>query len=187
VTASVVVRDAVAADVGDVARIHVTTWRAAYAGLIDDAVLAGLTEEGYRTQWGARLPASPPSFCLVALDGADLVGFAAGGPSLDGDDAEGQVYALYVDPARWRGGAGRALLAAAEERLRETGSERGALWVLSTNAPARSFYEACGWHADGRTRVESLHGTELPVSSFVRRLERGQRGVSRPAERPARD
>jgi GNAT superfamily N-acetyltransferase len=175
VTASVVVRDAVAADVDDVARVHVATWRAAYAGLIDDAVLAGLTEEGYRTQWGARLPASPPSFCLVALDGADLVGFAAGGPSLDGDEAEGQLYALYVEPARWRGGAGRALLAAAEERFRETGFGRGVLWVLSTNAPARSFYDACGWQADGRTSVESLHGTELPVSSYVRELERSRR------------
>ena len=166
-------RDAVADDVDDVATIQLTTWRAAYAGLVPDDVLARLSAAEHRERWQARLPAAPPLFCLVAVDGGDVVGFVAGGPSRTGEAGVGQVYALYVSPARWRGGAGRTLLVAAEGRLRDAGFERAVLWVLTTNTPARAFYEACGWPADGRTATEPLHGAELPVSRHARRLGAG--------------
>ncbi|HUW16385.1 MAG TPA: GNAT family N-acetyltransferase, partial [Actinomycetes bacterium] len=58
-------------------------------------------------------------------------------------------YALYVDPSRWGGGAGRALVAAAEARLRVLGHAEAALWVLEANQLGRSFYETVGWSADG--------------------------------------
>ncbi len=38
-------------DAGPIARVHVTTWRAAYAGLVPDTYLVGMTEVGQMRLW----------------------------------------------------------------------------------------------------------------------------------------
>ena len=42
--------------------------------------------------------------------------------------------------------------------LRDDGYEAATLWVLAGNAPARSFYQAQGWTADGAERVDPERG-----------------------------
>ena len=161
------VRDATAADAGAVAHVQLASWRAAYAGLLPAAVLAGLSEAECRLTWAARLPAAAPASCLVT--GAPPVGFVFSGPALD-DTAGGQVYALYVDPARWGRGLGRLLLSGAVTRLRDAGFASAQLWVLTTNEAARGFYEHEGWTASGRTQVERLHDTDVHEAHYERPL-----------------
>jgi len=88
------------------------------------------------------------------------------------DDAEGlgEVYALYVDPQRHRGGVGRMLMAEARRQLAEDGFQEAILWVLQGNDRARSFYEGEGWEADGATRVENVYDVVSTVDRFRRRL-----------------
>jgi ribosomal protein S18 acetylase RimI-like enzyme len=169
-------RDAGPADAAAVARIQVASWRAAYAGLMPDEVLAGLSEERRREHWETLLAAGPPAFCLLA--GSPPVGFVAAGTArlgYDGDgdgdgDGHGQVYAIYVDPEHWGRGHGGALLAAAVERLRAAGSRRVTLWVLTTNLSARAFYERAGWSATGLTRTETMPGAELHETEYATEL-----------------
>src|SRR6266480_917732 len=60
------------------------------------------------------------------------------------------VSALFVDPRRWRQGIARELLETAEVAMDEHGF-RFARLGTPENAPARGFYEATGWRADGRS------------------------------------
>lgn len=159
-----VLRDATAADAAAVAEIVVTTWRAAYTGMVPDDVLAGLSVPEHQARWETWLPVEPPSFCLVA--GSPPVGFVAGG--LQGD---GEIYTLYVLPSAWRRGVGATLLAAATARLRDAGATAAGLWVLRDNTPARSFYEALGWTATGQERPERMHGVDLPAVRYTTRLD----------------
>jgi len=76
------------------------------------------------------------------------------------------VDALAVVPGARRHGVGRALLAAAEQRGRETGCERLALETEVANAPARGLYEAAGMTA----------GAVVAVPRLLTRLEPGTRG-----------
>jgi ribosomal protein S18 acetylase RimI-like enzyme len=156
------------ADAAEVARIQVGTWRTAYAGLIADDVLAGLSEERKTRAWADRLPAAPPVACLVA--GSPPVGFVAAGPpeavGAVGETGTGEVYAIYVEPTSWGRGLGRDLLAAAEDRLRAAGFARAGLWVLTTNARARAFYERQGWSTTGETQVAELHGATLHETRY---------------------
>lgn len=83
---------------------------------------------------------------LVAEDGNGVAGFAAwtdgpGEAALDG---------LFVEPACWRGGIGRALVDAAAAAARAAGFERLAV-VANPNALA--FYRRCGFVAAGATRT----------------------------------
>jgi ribosomal protein S18 acetylase RimI-like enzyme len=110
-------------------------------------------------------PGSPPS------PFEPLLGFVTVGESRD-DDAKGlgEVYALYVDPERHRGGVGRMLMAEARRRLAEAGFHEAILWVLQGNDRARGFYEGEGWAPDGATRVENVYDIVSTVDRFRRAL-----------------
>ncbi len=162
----VFVRPAAPADAGAVGRVQVESWRAAYAGMMPDAVLAGLSVEQRAAAWRGRLehPEVPERRLFVVEVGGAVVGFASSGPSRDAgaDTGTAEVYALYLLPAAWGLGHGRALFAAAVDDLRTRGFARITLWVLDRNARGRRFYEAAGMRPDGGAKVEVEGGADLP-------------------------
>lgn len=185
--AEVTVREATLADAEDVVRINVRAWQQAYAGIVPDDVLAALPARvpervsRVRERWSSPEPRRWRTVVAVAGD-AGPVGFATFGPyRVNGhDDSEldptvGEVVAIYVDPARHRSGAGRALMDAAVGALRDRDGVREVrLWVLTDNAPARAFYERYGFVADGAShffRVERTDGTpvDLPEVRYTLR------------------
>jgi GNAT superfamily N-acetyltransferase len=165
------IRDANPEDALAVARVHVRAWQAAYRGLIDDEFLDRLRPEdraaGYT--FGRDDPASPHT--VLAETEGEVWGFATTGPCRDDDAGRaGEIYALYVDPPRWRTGIGRRLLAAATARLRGDGYVDGVLWVLRGNEGAERFYEAAGWRRDGAEREEMPYGVVSEVIRMRRSL-----------------
>ncbi len=106
--------------------------------------------------------ATPPAgwSTFVAERAGEVIGFASVGPSRD-ERGVGEVYAIYVDPDSWSTGAGRALMARAEEVLRDRYSQ-GTLWVLEDNPLARRFYEIAGWVPDGAHKTEERWGVQAP-------------------------
>jgi GNAT superfamily N-acetyltransferase len=73
----------------------------------------------------------------------------------------GEVYAIYLAPAWWSAGIGRALMDAALAELRAGGYRRVVLWTLTGNARARRFYDRAGFAPDGATNILSgLGGAE---------------------------
>jgi GNAT superfamily N-acetyltransferase len=66
-------------------------------------------------------------------------------------DNDGEVFAIYVDPDRWSGGAGRALMDAAVAELRNRGYSRVVLWTAADTPQSHRFYQRYGFHQDGRT------------------------------------
>jgi len=75
----------------------------------------------------------------------------------------GELYALYVTPAWWSTGAGRALMGSVLSALGGDGYRRVILWVLADNARARRFYERAGFAADGATNILTGLGGVLEV------------------------
>lgn len=154
------VRPALADDAAAIARIHVRTWRAAYADVLPAATLAAL-DESRRTQlWRRRVMAPAPGHqVLVAVEADGPVGFVYLGPTGDPDDdpaTVGQVLALHVDPVVAGHGVGTALLGAAIEAFLGGGYDTATLWVVEGNTGARRFYARAGWSPDGASRREPL-------------------------------
>jgi ribosomal protein S18 acetylase RimI-like enzyme len=75
----------------------------------------------------------------------------------------GELYAIYVTPAWWSAGAGRALMESALSALEADGYRRAVLWVLADNARARRFYERAGFTPDGATNILAGLGGVLEV------------------------
>jgi GNAT superfamily N-acetyltransferase len=152
------VRPAVAADAAQIARVHVSSWRAAYRGLLPDRYLERLSAEERERTWRRRIEGTlvEETVLVAERDGA-IVGFASAGPTRDRDAdprAVGEVYAVYLVPEEWGRGGGKHLLERALAALAEAGFAHAGLWVLESNAQARGFYEHLGWHADGTTKEE---------------------------------
>lgn len=166
------VRPATVADAEALARVHVRSWRAAYAGLVDEAHLAALDAGERARLWRARLGRDEPGVVTyVATLGPAVVGFASLGPVRDEDLARqqegwGEVYALYVDPDRWRTGVGTALWGAVEAGWAEE-TAAVALWVLRDNVRARAFYATRGLAPDGAERPISIGTRELTEVRMV--------------------
>ena len=148
------IRPATPDDAEAVARVHVETWRAAYAHTLSPEGLASLAV----TQRAEMHRRSPP---VVAEVDGEIVGFVSVGAGTD-PGTDGELYAIYVLAVHWGSGVGRALMQAGEERLRELGHQHAILWVLEDNPRARRFYEAAGWTLDGTRRPIEIFGQPVP-------------------------
>jgi GNAT superfamily N-acetyltransferase len=167
------VREATLEDLLTVSAIRVRGWQAGYAGIIPAQVLDAMTVEEdlvHRRQLFGTLGPEFGSLVAEAPDGS-LGGFSNIGPYRLGEknvrrsvlsDGVGEIFALYVDPGRWRSGAGRALLSASVSWLTRRRRDPVRLWVLTANDRARRFYEAGGFVADGEAQMFEIGGIELP-------------------------
>ncbi|HEY8356779.1 MAG TPA: GNAT family N-acetyltransferase [Ramlibacter sp.] len=145
------------------AQVHVASWQAAYAGILDPVYLAGLSIDRREQSWRQFLAAGRSELLVARTDGV-TVGFASLGRCRDGDAPEGrgELFALYVHPAAWATGAGRELWLAARARLQAQAFTSTSLWVLERNARAIGFYAAAGFTADsGSTRELEVGGTTV--------------------------
>lgn len=166
-------RHATSADARAMATMHIRAWRAAYRGLVPDAHLNSLDLEARAARY--RLdpagPSDPEVWLAVTEAEGVVIGFVMTGPCRDDDLPEaGEVWSIYVDPERWRGGVGTALMADAVARLERAGYLRAVLWVLTGNERARRFYEASGWRPDGATKTVSIGGQPTGETRYGRDL-----------------
>ncbi|HEY7565202.1 MAG TPA: GNAT family N-acetyltransferase [Acidimicrobiia bacterium] len=160
------VRPAGIADAPSIGRIHVESWQVAYDGVLPTDFLTGLSIASREEWWRRRLaiPIDRGAVLVVESEG-EVRGFSSVGPSAG---VEGEVYAIYLDPACFRRGLGRELMASSEAALRDHGFGEAVLWVLEANRRARSFYESVGWRADGAIKLEEIGGQQVTEVRYRR-------------------
>jgi GNAT superfamily N-acetyltransferase len=154
--ADVSVRPARPEDAELVARVQLSTWRTAYGELLPAEALE-LPLEQVAAVWlhAVEVPPSPRHRLLVALEGAELVGFAASAPATDEDlDAAttSEITALLVEPRWGRRGHGSRLLAATVDHWRTDGTALGVTWAFEGDAVTTGFLQSAGWGPDGLGR-----------------------------------
>jgi aminoglycoside 6'-N-acetyltransferase I len=86
-----------------------------------------------------------PTFLGVAvLDGSAVLGFALGWAERWVDDWQFHLYEMCVDSNKQGQGHGRRLIAELE-KLAKARAYTGVFLKTAANAPAKQFYEACGY------------------------------------------
>ena len=158
------VRPARVDDAAAIADAHTRAWQAAYEHVFGAENLATIDSER-RRRWWERCVREGLETVLVAEKDGRVVAFASLGPARDDaareDATRGELYAIYALPEAWGSGAGRALLEAGVEALREGGYRQAILWVLDDNPRARRFYEREGWTPDGGTKTDAFFGVRV--------------------------
>jgi GNAT superfamily N-acetyltransferase len=156
------IRPATLDDAAALAGVNVRSWQAAYRGLMPDAYLDALVIEDRAARWRQILSDGPHGVAVCEVQGR-IVGFASIGLARDADASAdtGELMAFYLDPEVWRRGFGRRLMAWVLDGARDRRWPRMTLWVLRDNLPARRFYEAAGFGAEGATRERSFGGSTV--------------------------
>jgi ribosomal protein S18 acetylase RimI-like enzyme len=152
------IRDATPEDIPAMVRARIDAWKRAYTQIIPASYLDNMSYAMNETRWRdlfkAGLP--PRQFWLAAEYGADgVVGFCSGGPERDEDWLyQGEIYALYIQPAFQGRRIGQALVLEGARRLRRAGFRNMLIWVLTENHAARGFYERMGGAAVRQKNTE---------------------------------
>jgi L-amino acid N-acyltransferase YncA len=135
------------------ARVHATSWRQTYRGLMSDDFLDDpglLTDRGQF--WTAALTDKryASNRVAVAEQTGQIVGIAMSGPPQDADSTwQTQLFVMYAYAAQHGSGVGRLLLDAVVDP-----NESAALWVADPNSRAQAFYRKCRFIADGTSAVQ---------------------------------
>jgi ribosomal protein S18 acetylase RimI-like enzyme len=175
------VRAARASDAEGLALVQVASWRAAFAGLVPEAVIAELTSKEavgqFAERWREAISAPPTSKHRVHVavekpGDPEILGFAAAGPATDDDlwpATDGELYELHVVPAAAGEGHDQRLLNAVADTFAEDGFSTGYTWLLFGDEAKIDFLKAAGWAPDG-SRSNLDMGVKVPVVRLHTRL-----------------
>jgi ribosomal protein S18 acetylase RimI-like enzyme len=161
-------------DAAAIGRVHVETWRSAYAGLLPDAMLARMSDVRQTAWWSRALgdPAEQRGIFVADDEEMGVVGFGSCGAvreipeGLDGTEQRvGEVFTLYVESDFQDQGLGRRLLDAMFRQLHADGFDTAILWMLAAN-PTRFFYEGLGGAVVGH-RIDRMSGTEVEEVAYA--------------------
>ena len=139
-------------DAEDIARVRIASWRAAYRGIVPDAVLDGLDLAAEAATWRDRLrrpgrrqgERGRPSSSRRHRRAWSATS-PRGRRAVDDEAGLGEIWAIYVDPAAQGRGVGRALMEAAVRGLAVRGFGEAVLWVFErTSRPAPSTSASAG-------------------------------------------
>lgn len=129
--------------------------------------------ERTKSQWILRLRETDRWTRVVIDPDENLVALVSWRPAREhgeeGVPVQGASYVshLYVEASRWGNGIASGLLELAESAMTAIDFVRAILWTPA-GAPARNFYERCGWRLDGRERWSTeLH---LPMVGYEKDL-----------------
>lgn len=150
---SFTIREPQLSDADEIAALHVSTWREAYAHLLPDDFFSDEYLAGRHTMWNHILATPREDMTIRVAESEDtIIGFAWVGPSIADDGevppCERTLYAIYVSAAHYATGAGQALL---DEAL---GDGPAMLWVAKENPRATAFYLRNGFVFDGVEQID---------------------------------
>jgi ribosomal protein S18 acetylase RimI-like enzyme len=137
-------RHATVDDAAGIANVQVSTWRDAYATIIDSEFLKNFSvEEATRTQ--IERIETDGAYRLVATIEGQVVGYAVSNVKKDDPFANDWfMFALYVLPECQGLGIGKALMSSIIAKGRKRGFSRLVFGVFSDNEPSKEFYRRQG-------------------------------------------
>lgn len=168
------IRHATQADIPDIARIHIQSWKETYPGIMPQARLDALNIDASMRNWQGALERN--DVFLVAVVDGEIRAFAAGGANRASEGCEtgranscsGELAAMYSIQKYHGRGMGRALFEAYCATLKSMGHETMVAWVAAKN-PACGFYERMGGELLDK-RDLMVMGTPVPIVAYGYRL-----------------
>jgi GNAT superfamily N-acetyltransferase len=166
---TVVIRAGAEDDLAAVGELHFRSRLAAYSGFVPVGALTAMPSGAMVEYWVERWRYERDDHQLtVAEADGTVVGFTYLGP--DEEPGTGILNAIHVDPDLVGSGVGRVLMRDALAKLAAGGWRRAVLWVLTSNARARRFYERGGWAPDGVERDDHIGAAVVHQMRYERPL-----------------
>jgi ribosomal protein S18 acetylase RimI-like enzyme len=177
--AAISVRLAKPDDAEGIARVYIESWHDTYAAVLPMRLLCAMTPRGQSARWRQAIRARGEAVFVAEDEKHGIVGMASCGRSRDRAlHFDGEIYTLYVDPAFYGVGAGRAMLSGAFRWMTDREYESCVIWAHAKNN-ARFFYEKMGGRIVAE-RAARMMGDPVPEAAFGwRKLALAERASSR--------
>ena len=157
----IIIRLASPADAGDMARVLMAAWSAAYQDIIPAAFIQRRNAQRAE-QFQQIITDENDSYYVVQASGKTAGYLRIVDAPADEVLGAADVEQIYFHPDYWRQGLGTRAMAFAQEFARASGKTTMTIWVLAQNTSAIGFYETCGFAADG-TRKTYDYGKPLDL------------------------
>jgi GNAT superfamily N-acetyltransferase len=146
------VRFATKKEAADVAQLHLSASRAAYAGKVPETHWDATPMSKRVSYWKEAIEYGEPQV-MVALEAGRIVGFVGFDRSRDPKtkNTTGEIWTIFADPDRLGEGVGLALWDAAREGLLEEGCTEVTIWVPLLNERTVRFHELAGFKREMNT------------------------------------
>lgn len=162
------IKKATIADVKDISKIHASSWKSAYKGIVPQAYLDELKEDYWVSAFETWLNDSVLTV-QVMVDNGGIIGCVAYGKARDKSlFGWGEIISIYLLPEYFGKGYGSKLLERALLDLKQSGFENIYLWVLKLNQRARHFYEKNNWRCNKEDEcICEIAGKQLTEIRYV--------------------
>ncbi len=159
-------------DVKDISRIHASSWKTAYKGIIPQEYLDNLKDDFWVPAFEKWISDHTITSKLI-YEGDKAIGCIAYGKSRDSSLPDwGEIVSIYVLPEYFGRGYGKQLLESAINDMHCQGFENIYLWVLEDNTRAHKFYKKHGFlESEDRITCE-ISGKELIDFRFIHHIEK---------------
>lgn len=156
------VREAVFADAGGIAKVHVDSWRETYKDIIPDSFLEKLSYEQRETLWESNISGNTNSIFVAENKAGNIIGFTSIGkrPS-NTEDHVGDLTSIYLLKSYQGKRIGKQLLQKAILKSKELGYKKIFVEVLEENR-SRYFYQHYGAKLQASKKI-TIGGAELEL------------------------
>lgn len=162
-------RSAAQADVQQIAKIHVNSWKVAFDGLMPDDYINGYTISSRIDEWQSTMSTNAEKV-VVAECGDEVVGFMS--YHIHPENAETlELSKLYLCPHVYGQGLGSKFLNYLEAESLAQGIEMIRLYVLDTNEAAIQFYSKHGFEFSDGYVSEEFEGTTIIDLLMTKRVK----------------
>lgn len=156
----IIYREATAADIPQIAKVHVESWQKSFAGIAPQEHLDKMSVENRAKQFEQAF--SQKSFYKMFVAETpenEIVGFADFGESRANNSFDAQLYAIYFLREFQRKGIGGNLFRLCQREMAASGFDSMCLETLEIS-PYRAFYEKTGGRVVGESKRD-LAGIEF--------------------------
>jgi ribosomal protein S18 acetylase RimI-like enzyme len=159
------IRRAKSEDAAALSSVFDAAWREAYLGIIPSVTLERMISRRGPRWWLSTIGRGRP---LVVLEvGETVAGYVSYGRCRDRSlPADGEIDELYLAPEYQGVGFGKRLFRAVRNDLLDRDIKRIAVWSLSDNERACSFYQRMGGKRIKETS-ERIGGTSLSKTAYL--------------------
>ena len=141
----IVIRNVREEDISTIADIQINGWKSAYIGIIDNSYLLSIDKKEKISKLHKNYMQN--GFIVAEIDKV-IVGFCRyignNSFSLEIEDADCEISALYVRPDLKYNGIGTKLFQYVVEEFKSQKKRKMILWCFKDNEPSKRFYEKMG-------------------------------------------
>ena len=152
----------------DIASAHLLSWKVAFKGILSQNVLSNLKSENFEKNWKIILTQKErANYIWLNQDGIGLGFISFGKPKDKNEEADFEIYGIYVHPSYWGKKIGFHLMEFGIESIRKINPfSKIILWTMEENKLSCNFYNRYGFIENGKYRMAERNNEPFKEIQF---------------------